>query len=293
VADVRALCRAIESTVREKGATPLPFAVFDEFGKSCDDRVQDHFAGTVREKGGDFHEAFIDARRAGQFPVDERSFRAGWNAAPGAVREKGGGACTEDFCGVDQECRAEETRSGTQYRVCKWTCPKCGNACSMLEIDDEWCHGDSLCISHTDGKRVISCGRCWLAASPSVAGMPAADWVAKPESRKVYAAPSVAPTEFPDEHELEQWRSTADDLLHSISYPGGSLVRRAAHLLQNAYLFASKLVHPAASSPAPSGWIHTTPEYPEYVQERLDPASFDPAEKSSAPSGSDTPSRLA
>ena len=67
---------------------------------------------------------------------------------------------TEDFCGVPQDCDERETGSGTEYRICKWTCPGCGKACSMLEIDGEWCHGDSLCISFIDGVRSVGCTAC-------------------------------------------------------------------------------------------------------------------------------------
>ena len=68
----------------------------------------------------------------------------------------------EDFCGVQQEVSDRESSAGTKYQVCKWTCPKCSRACSVLYLDDEWCHGDSLCISHEDGLRTIACGKCWL-----------------------------------------------------------------------------------------------------------------------------------
>lgn len=51
---------------------------------------------------------------------------------------------------------------------------------------------------------------------------------------------AVQQVEWPDDGELEAWRSTADDLLRSLPDLRGPDVRRAAHLLQNAYLFASK-----------------------------------------------------
>jgi hypothetical protein len=69
----------------------------------------------------------------------------------------------EDFCGVMQEVDTRETDHGTEYRVNKWTCPRCGKACSNIDIDDEWCHGDSLCISFIDGVKSIRCGACWRA----------------------------------------------------------------------------------------------------------------------------------
>jgi hypothetical protein len=69
----------------------------------------------------------------------------------------------EDFCGVQQEVDTRETDRGTEYRVNKWTCPGCGKACSNIDIDDEWCHGDSLCISFHNGVRSIRCSACWLA----------------------------------------------------------------------------------------------------------------------------------
>ena len=75
-----------------------------------------------------------------------------------------GAAVTEDFCGVPMDISARETRAGTAHRVCKWTCPTCGKACSMLEIDDEWCHGDSMSIRYKDGQRRVGCGACWLDA---------------------------------------------------------------------------------------------------------------------------------
>jgi hypothetical protein len=70
----------------------------------------------------------------------------------------------EDFCGVMQEVDARETDAGTAYSINKWTCPSCGRACSNIVIDDEWCHGDSLCISFIDGVRHIRCSACWLEA---------------------------------------------------------------------------------------------------------------------------------
>jgi hypothetical protein len=70
----------------------------------------------------------------------------------------------EDFCGVPQDCSERETDAGTAYRICKWTCPGCGKECSNLEIDGEWCHGDSLCISFHNGARSVGCNACWLDA---------------------------------------------------------------------------------------------------------------------------------
>jgi len=72
----------------------------------------------------------------------------------------------EDFCGVLQECSERETRAGTKYSVCKWACPTCHSACSVLYIDDEWCHGDSLTIEFVGGAKTIKCGKCWLSATP-------------------------------------------------------------------------------------------------------------------------------
>ena len=64
--------------------------------------------------------------------------------------------------------------------------------------------------------------------------------------------PQAAQPEAPDEGELEAWRSTADDLLRCTSSNAG-LTRRAAHLLQDAYLFGSKFKaqpSPPADTPA-------------------------------------------
>ena len=55
--------------------------------------------------------------------------------------------------------------------------------------------------------------------------------------------------EWPDDGELEAWRSTADDLLKTSS-PSGPTLRRAAHLLQNAYLFASSASPQAPAQPS-------------------------------------------
>lgn len=68
----------------------------------------------------------------------------------------------EDYCGVQHQVRDTETRRGTAYRIAKWTCPRCAKPCSMLELDGEWCHGDSMSISFIDGVRTVSCGACWL-----------------------------------------------------------------------------------------------------------------------------------
>lgn len=55
------------------------------------------------------------------------------------------------------------------------------------------------------------------------------------------AAPeSKTAIEWPDPGELESWRATADDLLREMHSPRSFTIRRAAHLLQNAYMFASK-----------------------------------------------------
>ena len=55
------------------------------------------------------------------------------------------------------------------------------------------------------------------------------------------AAPeSGTAIEWPDPGELESWRAMADDLLREMHSPRSFTIRRAAHLLQNAYLFASK-----------------------------------------------------
>jgi hypothetical protein len=69
----------------------------------------------------------------------------------------------EDFCGVQQEVDTRKTSRGTEYRINKWACPNCGRACSNADIDGEWCHGDSLCISFIDGVKSIRCSACWLA----------------------------------------------------------------------------------------------------------------------------------
>ena len=52
--------------------------------------------------------------------------------------------------------------------------------------------------------------------------------------------------EYPDDGELEAWRSVADDLLRERN-PSQPTLRRAAHLLQNAYIFSNAL---RAATPA-------------------------------------------
>lgn len=69
----------------------------------------------------------------------------------------------------------------------------------------------------------------------------------------LYTAPqaeTLAVAEFPDDGELESWRATADDLLRARSDNAG-LTRRAAFLLQNAYLFVRAL----AAAPTPTASI--------------------------------------
>jgi hypothetical protein len=69
------------------------------------------------------------------------------------------------------ETQARTTRKGTAYEVVKWTCQKCGKVRSTLYIDDEWCHGDSVCISFVAGPPGTKppnipdeqCGDCWRA----------------------------------------------------------------------------------------------------------------------------------
>jgi hypothetical protein len=69
------------------------------------------------------------------------------------------------------EKQARTTRRGTAYEVVKWTCQKCGKERSTLYIDDEWCHGDSVCISFVPGPSGTEqpnipdekCGDCWRA----------------------------------------------------------------------------------------------------------------------------------
>ena len=65
----------------------------------------------------------------------------------------------------------------------------------------------------------------------------------------VTPSPQQAVAEFPDDGELELWRATADDLLRARSDNAG-LTRRAAFLLQNAYLFARALAAPMAQAAA-------------------------------------------
>lgn len=73
------------------------------------------------------------------------------------------------------------------------------------------------------------------------------EWLAAPLPASP-AQPVVA-AELPDSAELEAWRSTADDLLRCAS-SNAALTRRAAFLLQNAYLFCSKLtVIPKVEAP--------------------------------------------
>lgn len=82
----------------------------------------------------------------------------------------------EEFCGVMQEILETETARGTKHRIAKWTCPKCGKACSMLELDGEWCHGDGLHISFIDGERTIGCTSCWLDKPAAQAPAVVAGW---------------------------------------------------------------------------------------------------------------------
>lgn len=102
---------------------------------------------------------------------------------------------TEDFCGVQRECSLRETGAGTKYCVAKWTCPNCGRACSMLYIDDESCHGDTLCISHVDGVRTIACGGCLRAPEAAPYRKPGGflRWNVTPVSKPEKAAPEPAP----------------------------------------------------------------------------------------------------
>jgi hypothetical protein len=73
--------------------------------------------------------------------------------------------------------------------------------------------------------------------------------LATPPSLPSQSAAVKQPVEWPDDVELEAWRSTADDLLRSLPELRGTEIRSAAHLLQNAYLFASKA---KAAQPCPS-----------------------------------------
>lgn len=56
-----------------------------------------------------------------------------------------------------------ETGNGTAYEVAKWTCPKCGQSCTTLYIDNEWCHGESYHIAYGKRPTVEQCGTCWRA----------------------------------------------------------------------------------------------------------------------------------
>jgi len=100
----------------------------------------------------------IDPRPINAFPV--------YYAAPTGAASAGEPVVAEDYCGVLQERSDRETRAGTKYSVCKWACPTCHSACSVLYIDDEWCHGDSLTIEFVGGAKTIKCGKCWLSATP-------------------------------------------------------------------------------------------------------------------------------
>jgi hypothetical protein len=60
-----------------------------------------------------------------------------------------------------------------------------------------------------------------------------------------------APAELPDDGELAAWLKTAADLRGGSSRRG-EVCTRAAHLLENAYLFASKLRKLAATHPTPA-----------------------------------------
>lgn len=84
--------------------------------------------------------------------------------------------------------------------------------------------------------------------APDEGGVPCPDCTPAPVAAVAW------PVEWPDDAELEGWRSTADDLLRSLPELRGSEIRRAAHLLQNAYLFVSKAAALAASpSSEPKG----------------------------------------
>lgn len=69
------------------------------------------------------------------------------------------------------ETHKRTTREGTPYEVVKWACQKCGKVRSTLYIDDEWCHGDIVCISYVAGPPGTEppnipdekCGDCWRA----------------------------------------------------------------------------------------------------------------------------------
>ena len=57
-----------------------------------------------------------------------------------------------------------ETRRGTQYEICEWTCPKCAKPRSTIYIDGEWCHGESYHIAFGKGRGgdpAEQCGTCW------------------------------------------------------------------------------------------------------------------------------------
>ena len=57
-----------------------------------------------------------------------------------------------------------ETRRGTLYEICEWTCPKCAKPRSTLYIDGEWCHGESYHIAFGKGRGgdpAEQCGTCW------------------------------------------------------------------------------------------------------------------------------------
>jgi LSD1 subclass zinc finger protein len=77
---------------------------------------------------------------------------------------------SEDFFGAHLDRDPRDTASGTTYHVCKWICPGCGKACSYLEIDGEWCHGDSMVIQYRDGVRSVKCSACWLASAEGAQG---------------------------------------------------------------------------------------------------------------------------
>ncbi len=56
-----------------------------------------------------------------------------------------------------------ETNRGTPYQIVRWTCPECKQSKSHIEIDGEWCHGDSEAASFGAGGNWEGCLTCAVA----------------------------------------------------------------------------------------------------------------------------------
>jgi hypothetical protein len=160
----------------------------------------------------------------------------------------------EDFCGVMQEIREAETARGTKHRIAKWTCPKCSKACSMLELDGEWCHGDGLSISFRNGERIVGCSSCWLTDSK-----PAAQGVDLPPLPQEPYATHAIWTRTGETVAWDQWH-TADDPMPE-TWEGGDAPDQVIYVFTADQMYAhtrAALAHhsqaPAAEPQEPDKW---------------------------------------